>query len=184
MFLARGIAPIGYAAFAFVLGVTAGLVLRRTVPAMAVTLVVYVAVQIAMPVAVRSHFGAQVLTTRITQENLDGLIINDLGDPVHDVRIKPGKPGAWVTSNAPVDRSGRIVDTLPGCRVGYCVPAPGQATDRKDCFARLARAGYRQRVSYLPAGRYWRAQAIEMGIFLVLAAGLAGVCCWRIRRVG
>ena len=49
MFDARGIAPIGYAAFAFALGVTAGLVLRRTVPAMAVTLAVFVAVQIAMP---------------------------------------------------------------------------------------------------------------------------------------
>ena len=34
LFLARGIAPIGYAAFAFALGVTAGLLLRRTVPAM------------------------------------------------------------------------------------------------------------------------------------------------------
>jgi hypothetical protein len=33
-----GIAPAGYAAFAFALGVTAGLLIRRTLPAMAVTL--------------------------------------------------------------------------------------------------------------------------------------------------
>ena len=54
-FATRGIVPIGYAAFAFVLGVVAGLLLRRTVPAMAVTLAVFAAVQIAMPLAVRPH---------------------------------------------------------------------------------------------------------------------------------
>ena len=48
VFSERGIAPIGYAAFAFVLGVLAGILIRRTVPAMAVTLVVFTAVQFAM----------------------------------------------------------------------------------------------------------------------------------------
>ena len=38
LFGAQGIAPVGYAAFAFALGVTAGLLIRRTIPAMAVTL--------------------------------------------------------------------------------------------------------------------------------------------------
>ena len=49
MFDARGIVPLGYAAFAFALGVTVGMLIRRTVPAMAITLAVFVAVQIAMP---------------------------------------------------------------------------------------------------------------------------------------
>src|ERR1700722_15618081 len=48
-----GIAPAGYAAFAFALGVTAGLLIRRTLPAMAVTLAVYTAVIIAFPGWVR-----------------------------------------------------------------------------------------------------------------------------------
>ena len=38
-FASHGITPLGYAAFAFVLGVTAGALIRRTIPAMAVTLV-------------------------------------------------------------------------------------------------------------------------------------------------
>jgi hypothetical protein len=42
----RDIAPTGYALFAMVLGVMAGIALRRTVPAMAVTLVVYVGVRV------------------------------------------------------------------------------------------------------------------------------------------
>jgi hypothetical protein len=55
IFDARGVAPLGYAAFAFALGVTAGVLLRRTLPAMAVTLVAFVAVQVLMPNFVRPH---------------------------------------------------------------------------------------------------------------------------------
>jgi ABC-type transport system involved in multi-copper enzyme maturation permease subunit len=39
----RGIVPVAYAAFAFTLGVAAGAVIRRTLPAMAVALVVFIA---------------------------------------------------------------------------------------------------------------------------------------------
>jgi hypothetical protein len=38
---ARGIVPIGYAIFAFTLGVTLGMLIRRAVPAMAATLAIY-----------------------------------------------------------------------------------------------------------------------------------------------
>jgi hypothetical protein len=44
-FDAHGIVPVAYAAFGFALGVAAGLLFRRTLPAMAVTLVVFAAVQ-------------------------------------------------------------------------------------------------------------------------------------------
>ena len=55
MFGQRGIAPVGYAAFAFALGVTAGVLIRRTVPAMAVTLAVFAAVQAAFELRIRFH---------------------------------------------------------------------------------------------------------------------------------
>ncbi|HMG31929.1 MAG TPA: hypothetical protein VK585_17605, partial [Jiangellaceae bacterium] len=38
---ARGIVPIGYALFGFALGVTLGMLIRRTIPAMAATLAIY-----------------------------------------------------------------------------------------------------------------------------------------------
>jgi len=53
LFGARGITPIGYAAFAFALGVTAGVLIRRILPAMAITLAVFAAVQIIVPNWVR-----------------------------------------------------------------------------------------------------------------------------------
>ena len=51
----RGITLLGYAAFAFILGVCAGLVLRRTVPAMVATLVVFGAVRLAVTEWVRPY---------------------------------------------------------------------------------------------------------------------------------
>jgi hypothetical protein len=53
----RGVVPIAYTAFTYVVGVAAGLLLRRTVPAMAVTLTVFVLVHGAMPTFVRSELG-------------------------------------------------------------------------------------------------------------------------------
>ncbi len=49
LFAARGIAPVGYAAFAFALGVTVGLVVRRALPAMAITAAIFAVVQLVTP---------------------------------------------------------------------------------------------------------------------------------------
>jgi hypothetical protein len=43
-----GLAPVAYALFAFALGVSAGAVIQRTVPAMAATLVLFVATRLAI----------------------------------------------------------------------------------------------------------------------------------------
>ena len=74
--------------------------------------------------------------------------------------------------------------------VGAC-PAPAgllPAQPRRDlvagaCSARLASEGYWQRASYQPASRFWALRAAETGIYLALAAALAGICAWRVRRV-
>ena len=186
MFDARGIAPIGYTAFAFALGVTAGLVIRRTVPAMAVTLAVFVAVQIAMPLAVRAHLGPAELTTAITAENLRGLMISGRGPggPVEELNVSIGKPGAWVIANETLDPAGRVAGTLPSW-VADCGGPPGQQLEaqQRACFARLADDGYRQRVTYQPDSRYWALQAYETAIFLALALGLIGFCFWWLRRL-
>ena len=56
-FATHGITPLGYAAFAFALGVTAGALIRRTLPAMAVTLAIFAALQVAMPLWVRPNLA-------------------------------------------------------------------------------------------------------------------------------
>ncbi len=80
IFAARGIVPIGYTAFAFALGVAAGTVVRRTVPAMAITLALFIVVQVAAP-NVRAQLGATERTTAITPENMRGIGISGVGRP-------------------------------------------------------------------------------------------------------
>jgi len=63
VFATHGITPLGYAAFAFALGVTAGVLIRRAVPAMAVTLAIFAAVQLAMPLWIRPHLFPPARTT-------------------------------------------------------------------------------------------------------------------------
>ena len=59
----RGVVPIGYTVFAFAMGVAAGLLIRRTLPAMATTLVGYVAVRVLVTFLVRPHLITPVRTT-------------------------------------------------------------------------------------------------------------------------
>jgi ABC-2 family transporter protein len=54
-FATHDIVPLGYAAFFFALGTTTGLLLRRTLPAMAVTIAVFIGIQILMPTVVRPN---------------------------------------------------------------------------------------------------------------------------------
>jgi len=203
LFDARGLAPIGFTVFALALGVAAGVLLRRTVPAMALTLAVFVAVQVAMPPLVRSHLAPVELTTEITAANLRGMAasIGRSGRPeapVRNLTVSLDRPGAWVISNQSIDPSGKVTSTLPAW-VATCVPPPpeigrgspditfmresgrGPVGDSA-CFDRLADDGYRQRVTYQPAGRYWALQAYETAIFTGLAALLFGFSFWWLRH--
>lgn len=178
VFGARGIVPVGHAAFAFVLGVAAGILLRRTVPAMAVTLAVFAAVQVAVPFAVRPHLvPADRQTVTITLANISKLGVNGTGG-LEELAVA-GPPGAWVLANETVDAAGRAV-TAPSWVAG-CVRPPEQAARSalpadEECLARLAGLGYRQRVTYHPADRFWALQGIETALFLTLAALLTWLC--------
>ncbi|WP_109506839.1 hypothetical protein [Nocardioides speluncae] len=189
LFGARGVVPIGYAVLAFVIGVTAGLVLRRTVPAMAATVVAVVAIQVATPLFVVPHLiSPERLTTAITATNLRGMSLSADDDMVTDIRINLDKPGAWILSNETVNSSGQVVDELPAHEAD-CAPRTGELADKASspgppasCFEDLAAAGFQQEVVYQPADRYWLLQSIQTAILLSLAVLLSGFCFWRIRR--
>ena len=175
VFGARGIVPLGYAAFAFVLGVAAGILLRRTVPAMAVTLGLFVAVQLAVPLVVRPVVVPPVSqTVTITATNLARFGVNSGENQVEEVRVAE-PAGAWVLGNETVDATGRTV--RPPAWLIDCVVPAGRADQalatREQCFTELADQGYRQRVTYQPASRFWTLQWVEMGIYLALSALLA-----------
>ncbi|NUW39556.1 transporter [Nonomuraea rhodomycinica] len=187
IFGARGIVPIGYAAFAFILGVTIGLLARRTVAAMAITLAVFAAVQFAVPFAVRSHIiPAAEQTVTIGRTNVQSFRANNSGQP-QELTVA-GPPGAWVLSNETIDSTGHAVAVLPAWTADCMPPPPGQARSRPNapaaqaCFAKFADLGYRQRVTYQPADRFWVLQGVETTLFLALSALLARLCFWWTRH--
>ncbi|GAA4621078.1 transporter [Actinoallomurus vinaceus] len=183
-FAAHGVVPIGYAVFAFTLGVTAGAVVRRTMPAIAATLAVFVAVQIAVPLWIRPHLVTPArLTTRITTANLRGFMTPARDAPPH-VTVAIDSPGAWIISNQTLGPAGRVVGSLPAWAT-HCAPPPGQPATaaQQACFARLSDLGYRQLVTYQPADRYWTLQWAETAMFLVAAVALTALCVRRVRRL-
>ncbi len=182
LFDARGIVPIAYAAFAFALGVTVGMLVRRTLPAMAITLAVFVALQIAMPLLVRPHLLPPTRSTvEITDSNLDSFSMGP--DRYIRVSAKPADTGAWVLSSHTVDASGHAISSIPPSpslspSSGPCAPQQGLSP----CLAEVTRLGYRQQLTYQPSSHFWPFQWYETGIYTALTLGLAGLCFWRIRR--
>jgi hypothetical protein len=169
IFATGGITPLGYAAFAFALGTAAGTLIRRTVPAMAVTLAIFAAVQVAMPLWVRPHLIPPDRTTTTIEAAR-------LGFGNLTATIVPGHPGAWLLSSSAINAAGQPVSTLPAACAGVYGP---KAPDPGPC---LESRGYREAITYQPAGYYWPLQWIETGIFLALALALAGFCFWRLGR--
>jgi hypothetical protein len=190
VFGARGVVPIGYAAFAFALGVAVGLVVRRSVVAIAVTLAAVAAVQILMPLTLRPHLVAPVQTDiTITTTNIRGIGGDPATGRIDRIDVAAGAPGDWMLSNHTINTAGQPAGVLPSW-VSECLPGPGVAKGSpesspqsvKVCFTRLADEGYRQRVTSQPASHFWALQWRETGILLAVALLLTGFCFWRIRR--
>lgn len=178
VFGARGIAPLGYAAFAFALGVTAGVLIRRAVPAMAVTLVVFAAVQILMATLVQPHLIPPVQATAPFNANTaNEVVMTSSGNGPTTMILKGNfsQPGAWIVSNQTITPSGRVFDGPPGRACTANLP-------QQDCDNWLNSLHLRQLISYQPASRFWPLQFAETGIYLVLAAGLGALCTWQIGR--
>lgn len=169
----QGIVPIGYAVFAVALGITAGALIRRALPAMAITLVVFTLVRLLVSEDFRSHYLTPITKT-----------FSFLQQP----RTILPTGSYWLVSGGLVGRSGAIPngprtsgpslgiagvripisEMPPACRTLMFVN-PGKFTS---C---LAARGYRAFLTYQPAGRYWAFQGIETGIFVLLAAVLLAV---------
>jgi hypothetical protein len=172
-FGAAGIVPVGYAAFAFALGVTAGVLIRRAVPAMAVTLAAFALVQVAWPFLIRPHLIKPVHAVLA----LGRVSIGTLAQSGNSLILTAASnSGGWILSSHAVNAAGRAVSRVPSaCAIGRS----GGPSAFPDC---LARHGVKIAVTYQPNSRYWTFQWYETVIFLAPAAALAGYSCWRISR--
>jgi hypothetical protein len=176
LFATRGVAPLGYAAFAFALGVTAGMLTRRTVSAMAATVGVFAALQFAWAEWIRAHLVPPVTT--IVPLNPGTISVLGIKDGFMNLQAAPTltQQGAWILSGQVIDTSGRPaqVPAIPACL----------GSNSQACAASLTRFHFRELISYEPASRFWTFQWVETGIFVALALALAGCCIWwLVRRI-
>jgi hypothetical protein len=199
VFSLRDITPLGYAAFAFALGVTAGVLVRRTWPARAGTLVVFVAARVAEATWVRPHLMSPVRATfPITTGNGIGFSLTP--DGLQVMTNPPNIPNAWAITSEVVNNAGQsptaafMKSACPslanGAQAGPAgggvrhvrVPGNGPGPQAfQDCVTKVA-AKYHEVVTYQPARRFWAFQGIETAIFVVLALLLAGFCFWWVRH--
>ena len=189
VFGARSLVPIGYAAFALVLGVTVGMLLRRTVAAMAVTLAALAAVLVLVPLFVRPYLlPPQVQTVAITGEVITNITGDETGD-ILEIGVR-NPPGAWVLANETLDPAGNVVTRMPDF-VQNCVPRPPrdglapppERGSLETCMAQLGTHGYHQRLTYQPGSRFWPLQWLELALYLAMSALLTWFCFRRIRHL-
>jgi ABC-type transport system involved in multi-copper enzyme maturation permease subunit len=179
-FGARDIVPIGYAAFAFALGVTAGLLFRRLLPAMLTALIGFVAVGEIVTSWVRPNligpFHKSLPITAATPVSVDQF---PTGIRAFESARGVSLPNAWVYSVKIADNAGHVPTSSflnRACPLGNYGPL-----NPRDCTARLA-AKFHQVVTYQPGSHYWPMQWYELAIALALAIVLGGCCFWWIRR--
>ena len=171
-----GIVPVGYAVFATALGITAGALLRRTLPAIAVTLAGFIVVRAVVFMTVRRSFMTAVTSYFPISKGFSAGSAWQLGTGFVGANGQP--------ISIPQSTSGQVLGTgVEGIPVSS-LPASCQAAAGNGPFTRAtyhavvscAQAhGIRGYVTYQPASRYWTFQGIETGIFLLLAVALIAV---------
>jgi hypothetical protein len=186
----RDLVPVGYAAFAFVLGVTASVLIRRTLPAMATALGGFVAARLAV-----AHWGRPDLAPRLEATVPDTTI----AAPASSSSSAGGlDPRDWVISDQTINAKGQVIGQFGSIGpsgnttvslgahgiaiqgAGSCPSLHSQTPQNvQRCVDQL---GVRELLSYQPVGHYWAMQWAELAIFLGATAALSGLCLWWVRR--
>ncbi|WP_240687241.1 ABC transporter permease subunit [Amycolatopsis suaedae] len=187
VFSARHVAPVAYAAFAVVLGAVIGLLIRRTLPAMALTLLVFIAIQVAVPNLVRPYLMPPItISTPMTSEAINEL--RNLGGLTDRPTIGGLTiPDAWVTDTSELlTADGRPLDVA---QFNKCIEPGGSHDSRREGGGTFGAAAQclgdldlHVTASYQPNHRYWPFQWLESAIYLTLSALLAVLGRWRIQR--
>jgi hypothetical protein len=154
----QGLMPVAYAIFGVSLGLAAGALLRRVLPALAVTVVGFVAVRLIVATYVRPYYE--------TARTLVVPISKNLSVP----------SGSWQLSRDLLQNGQSVSGTL-SFPAQCLTPTTRQASD-----ACLTQHGFSSFVKFQPASHYWTFQWIESGIFVALAAVLIAVAVLAVRR--
>jgi hypothetical protein len=163
LFDLRGVAFAAWTLAAFAIGALAGMLIRRVVPAILASLVVYAGLALAAATLLRRHYLTPLLTSG------------------------PSVPGsAWIVSQRWTTAGGRPVGESALVRVLQGAPqevaGKGGIPKSLTTTRYLMGHGYAQWTTYQPAGRFWTFQWIAGGWLLALSALLIAATVWLVHR--
>ncbi|HTT53865.1 MAG TPA: ABC transporter permease subunit [Streptosporangiaceae bacterium] len=156
-----GVAFAAWTLAAFAIGVLAGMLIRRAVPAIAATLAAYAGLAFATALWLREHY----ITPLVTRS-----------------QYPPGSAWAisgWYTKGGTFafgDHGSGIADTVRQLCGGPC------SGTRVLVPELLAQHGYTHWTSYQPGSRFWPFQWIEGGWLFALSVLLIAASVWLVRR--
>jgi hypothetical protein len=208
----QGIVPVACMIFALAVGVAASALIRRTIPAMAVTLLIYAVARIPIH-WIRGHFWPAVTGSYTTPFST---LLQNPTRPIGDDFTSHLSPNDWVQTVTIIDPAGHtaVVDgsnldvlskycpdltpsTAPGngTRDGGTasgiphagpinVPAPTPPTDAQiaSCRPKIANLSLHEKITYQPASHFWLIQTVESLIFISLAALLVTAAILAVTR--
>jgi hypothetical protein len=161
----RGVALPAWTLAAFAIGALAGTVVRRVVPAISVTLALWIGLAVLTGAYLRPHYEAPVVSTNPNAPA--GALVLTQG-PLRD-----GKPASLDTINqtlAPVEVQALTLDLFH--------PGPATPPSFGDPLRYLLQHGYKQFTTYQPGSRFWPFQRIEGSWLLALALILITATVW------
>ena len=162
-FALLGVAFAAWTLFAFAVAAFTGTLFRRTLPAMAVTLIVYIVLAIGTATAIRPHYETPVTA--------------------HGWNSTAG--GGWVISSWVKAPDGHVLSQGDLNTLSQHLPASVQNSPSQDAFTNwLTQHGYTMWQSVQPDSRFWQFQLIEGGWLLVVSAVLIAGTVWLVRRRG
>ncbi|MGC2167558.1 MAG: hypothetical protein WA580_00480 [Acidimicrobiales bacterium] len=197
LFDTRDIVPIGYALFAFALGVAVGAMVRRVIPAMVLTIAGFAAVRGLFNFVVRQHFATALHATfSFTSPSGGGLRLGgslNPGDWILSSVVKNSAGKVFPRLNGGINfqpdgngavtfvGAGRCPNKIPGTLGGGGNSGPPKAV--REALAKCVNSFHlHEIVSYQPVSRYWNFQWYELSSYVVLSLILAAFSVWWIRR--
>lgn len=180
----QGVVPAAYILFALAAGVAASALLRRTVPAMAVTLVVYTVARFPVHYLRRQLLPARTHTVTFPLASIvRNLVSEKASSPYPATGLSPND---WIITTKVLGPPGRGGDDPLAAVQTLCPNLPRPTTGGSgrvdDCIAKVAGFNARLVTRYQPAARFWSLQAIESMIFVVLALALVATSILVVRR--
>jgi len=157
----EGLSIASYSLFALGAGTLAGVLIRRTVTAMAATIGGFLVVRIPVESLLRPHYQAPV----------DMLV-----DPVNLGASTGGRLG-WLLDSGLVNSAGQRLSDLDE---RHAISASRQGGG--DGAAYLHTHGFHWLFTFQPASRFWEFQLMESALFVVLAMLLLAAAIWLLRR--